>query len=548
MGFWKILAPAAAALAATGVLGQEDYGSDSTTLEIVLPHSIRRANIYHRDAMFGTPFTKNHEVMGSVYYVPGDACSESSYAEVPPLDNKSLPRIFLVNRGTCTFTQKARIAQAQGGSALIAIDDKCSNEHQAFWTANNVQCTYEVNSLPYMADDGNGNDVTIPAFHVTKYDGQFLKNCALEKVGGEGSPEYYRIDSVDKKCTKDTEIIVRATIFIPLVQSKVKWNLWLSAEQIPKDMDMLSLVATAIRKDTTFSPKYIVYKAADVNCIGISPTDRPCEDLCVYKEGSREGVCIFPSQQAEHKGSDIIKEAASQLCMFDQFKNPEDQVYWWDYLRVFAECLDGGSGNIPSCGASSVNEIASLSNLDKSVLEKCTKTELEDQTKLYPMTDEMFEKRVFTSSVVINEVRQDFGLNGMFVARELCSGFADPPKVCNCIPVENDETKLRVCLDAKCFEQDKSYNCPHTNTCVSDLSYCSASSSSGLGVFFLIILVATVVGGAAFVYHKRDRRHMQEHIRDIISEYVPLESFPTRNDGFASISGHGDNNDTVGVI
>ncbi len=69
--------------------------------------------------------------------------------------------------------------------------------------------------------------------------------------------------------------------------------------------------------------------------------------------------------------------------------------------------------------------------------------------------------------------------------------------------------------------------CESKEECMSSLSDC-AGQGGGMsvgGVFGLILFLGAIAGGGFFVYWKRAKMQMRDEVRNILSEYMPLEEF-----------------------
>ena len=116
-------------------------------------------------------------------------------AELNPLVGDS--PFILVKRGLCSPAQKVKNIEEAGGHAAIIVDDKDEPIDKMF-----------------LADDGNGNDISIPAVLISFSDGNKLIN-------------YYSQIKPDKNNR------IRLEIFLPLEKSDntVKYDIWFTPDQ-----------------------------------------------------------------------------------------------------------------------------------------------------------------------------------------------------------------------------------------------------------------------------------------------------------------------------
>ena len=116
--------------------------------------------------------------------------------------------LLLIDRGTCNFVKKVRNAEEAGAVGVIIADNKClagdpfgycddyshptggtstnspgtcANQH----TAHALKCpgspSQTTSYLPFMANDGSGDNIRIPSFIVSQFDGQNIKSALCEQ-------------------------------------------------------------------------------------------------------------------------------------------------------------------------------------------------------------------------------------------------------------------------------------------------------------------------------------------------------------------------------
>jgi len=154
----------------------------SSRFQVQVPKSLFREKGYdHREALFGTP-PYGGSIAQNIYYTDTDLCDPTSVnpstgypsRPVDPTTNKQepwpSPFILMVDRGSCSFVQKARNAQHAGAAVVIIADNLCLCNDSAClnMTAGSFQSCQSTE--PIMADDGSGGDITIPAFLIFKQD------------------------------------------------------------------------------------------------------------------------------------------------------------------------------------------------------------------------------------------------------------------------------------------------------------------------------------------------------------------------------------------
>ena len=117
-------------------------------------------------AQFGVLLNQTH-VSGKVVMAnPADACT-------PPKVPDYGAAVVVVERGECSFVEKALVVQDAGGVAMVVMDKGSSSYTDA--NGENIAVEgLEENQYFQMADDGNGKDVLIPSLLITQKNGQSL--------------------------------------------------------------------------------------------------------------------------------------------------------------------------------------------------------------------------------------------------------------------------------------------------------------------------------------------------------------------------------------
>mmetsp|Transcript_3509 Transcript_3509/g.5069 ORF Transcript_3509/g.5069 Transcript_3509/m.5069 type:complete len:571 (+) Transcript_3509:217-1929(+) len=535
-------------------------GSRSTTISVQLPGFISNTNIYHRDAMFGSPF-KQTQLTGRVVYVTKhkdhDGCSENYQVPTRTDDSYQGHVFFLVDRGDCTFMQKARIAQSKGAAAVIVVDNKCNpKEKQVIQSHSDstkileaLKCdTMSEQRMPYMQYDHSGAAIKIPAFLIGKYDGAKIQDCYLMKEESDYTPKVlFDVDKAKADGCGKTDVVVQVAVHV--VEAKeVHWALFLSANDIPKNIGTLHKVATGFAEKGHFTPRYLFYKAENFGC-----TASTCKNLCVFNE-KEEGYC-FMSQTANTvttQGSQIVKENIHQMCIWKSI----GEEAWWKYMEQFEKDKCDQRQSLEECGQTARKKVG----INEGEVDKC----VHDEIKSFSTVKEAYLKSsssgAFALSLTVNSVKQNFGLSNVFIAREVCRGLVaeDRPPICKC----TDDINLQhfeKCIAKGCHESSsKQHYCRITATCVDSEEDCKISETkvttvsngtSFSSVILIVIFVATVISLGAYFYHKRAKRQLQEEVRDILSEYMPLEELHSFGGASAGNGGfHRADDDNVGVI
>ena len=117
------------------------------------------------------------------------------YTELNPLVGDS--PFIIVKKGLCNPTQKVKNIEEAGGHAAIIINDKDEPPEKMF-----------------LADDGNGGEISIPAVLISLNDGNKLIN-------------YY----TDKKPDKNNRIRLEIYFALEKSDNTVKYDIWFTPDQ-----------------------------------------------------------------------------------------------------------------------------------------------------------------------------------------------------------------------------------------------------------------------------------------------------------------------------
>ena len=182
-------------------IGSSD-GNDSFALgEILLSIQGGKENVrndiltlHGSTAQFGATINSTHVLGEPLIAEPLDSCA--------PLTGTSFHNaIVLVERGDCSFVEKARHVQDSGGAAMIVMD-----KGDTTYTDEDTGEEVSVESIQehehfQMADDGHGGDIYIPSLLISERDGNKLLDTLAEGIENddndmnvEGGPRFYVLD------------------------------------------------------------------------------------------------------------------------------------------------------------------------------------------------------------------------------------------------------------------------------------------------------------------------------------------------------------------
>lgn len=319
---------------------EEMYVTQPSSLAEQFPEGVD-----HKPAMFGIP-SYTTSITGNVVYATSgdrDGCAPLDSSEWVAAGHNP-PYIVMVDRGNCSFVEKVRNVQNAQGSVAIIVD--------------NVEETY----LPYMADDGTGEDITIPSILISLDDGQLFKD------------------------TMETGFVtVQMTWGLPHPDGRVEWSLWTSSND-PTSREMKQdwgVIVESLGEAAQFTPHYFILDGALSGC---TTESLPCGNQCT-PDGKYCAVDPDYDLSSGISGEDIVYENLRQMCLFDYLNTTEGEstVKWWDYSSQFIdECCQPEDHVTGVCTAASFNAecsygiMESINIADTDAVRACTEDRMEE--------------------------------------------------------------------------------------------------------------------------------------------------------------------------
>ncbi len=497
------------ALTFSTILAQEfNWESDHSKLRITIPESLNKfagaTGMKHSQALFGTPYYGGgKKLIGQLYYVtPGDTydgCKSPGYdtGRLPTRDqddDPSLHKIFLVDRGDCDFVEKMKMAQDNGASAVIIADNICQCEIYNKGINNDIGLTDKVyeqctklgeaavsskripptskceTTLPYMADDGRGGDVSIPSFLIDFVDAQPMKDCLEKKINSASIP--LAGDSFVQQCSSQP-VIVSLEWDLPVSEGKTaEWQLWSSSDSEALFKKSFADTAGRLEGKTSFTPHYFIWDGKKWGChIG-----NICATQC-----TKGGYYCNPDP--DHNlfrgvnGVDVVNENLREICVWQQVMQKQKQYLWWNYVKKFAERCHPGS----TVDSSKFNEACSQAVHDSDVPElnwadtkKCFEDSWTNDGKNALLDHELELRRSLRilqlPTLVVNGVTLRGGVTPVSVLTALCAGSSSGKKPSFCICVERaDSEKILDCINSKCGDGQKL--CQSDYTCYAESEF-----------------------------------------------------------------------------
>ena len=226
------------------------------------------------------------------------------YAELNPLVGDS--PFIIVKKGLCSPTQKVKNIEEAGGHAAIIINDKDEPPEKMF-----------------LADDGNGGEISIPAVLISLNDGNKLIN-------------YY----TDKKPDRNNRIRLEIYFALEKSDNTVKYDIWFTPDQT-KVYEFLSdfeKYQKLLGDIAILDMHYITYPYFSYNENSKTPVD-DCLGSGLY--------CIRPSSEI-NDGALIALESIKQKCLYKYSyennnninNNPYSKEIFWNYMKkLYSKCI-----------------------------------------------------------------------------------------------------------------------------------------------------------------------------------------------------------------
>eukprot|EP00808_Paulinella_micropora_P010848 g70476.t1 len=357
-------------------------------------------------ALFGTP-PYGRTITGRLYYynknADQDGCYEMDKATDPDWPASGTPGmpapplILLLDRGDCTFVTKVRNAQIAGAQAVVIVDNVAESEE------------------PYMADDGTGSDIVIPAVLVSKGDGDKLKNSL-----------------------RSTVVTVAITWNIPNPDAVVEWTLWTSSND-PQSMDFKKVFGDAVialNTSAVFTPHYVILNGSQYNCYNTGLCGSQCINNGLYCTGDPDN-----NINRGVSGAQVIQENLRQICVFRTVNQTREYHKWWDYVSKFQEkCALEDDLWTEACS----NSVLDLVRIDRNMVKNCvdgSKTSGDKNTLLDAEVKALGADGIFyLPTVIINSVQyrgslhcaQPLDVVHCGVLEAICSGYAPDTQPCAC--------------------------------------------------------------------------------------------------------------------
>ena len=325
------------------------------------------------------------------------------YTEENPIVGDS--PFIIVKKGLCSVIEKVRNIEEAGGHAAIIVDDKNEPPEKMF-----------------LADDGQGGDISIPAVLISLSDGQKLI-------------EYYTSHLHDKS----NRIRLEIHFLLEKTDNTVKYDIWFTPDQenVYKFLKDFEKYQKLLDKTAILGMHYITYPYFSYDPNSNTPIE-DCLGSGLY--------CVRPGNLISD-GALIALESIKQKCIYkyvyenSQYSVPE-QTFWNYMTKFYEKCIYDKKTYNKMCSEGLLESIG----LQKSVIEQCISdsfigTSYEKQKTNWnkilknKILDEEYEirKRYYITrvpSLTINGKLYDGSWRAEYVFDALCASLNKKPKVC----------------------------------------------------------------------------------------------------------------------
>eukprot|EP00457_Paulinella_chromatophora_P002143 gb/GEZN01002147.1/.p1 GENE.gb/GEZN01002147.1/~~gb/GEZN01002147.1/.p1 ORF type:complete len:777 (+),score=18.07 gb/GEZN01002147.1/:24-2354(+) len=290
----------------------------SESLTVLKPQSLvayfgGNGEIAESPALFGVvPYGRS--ITGTTLHAtPGDLDGCTPIVRSPSWPPLGVPIILLIDRGSCMFVTKVRHAQNAGAQAAVIVD----NLEEGF--------------LPFMADDGTGNDIVIPSMLISMKSGQAIKDALL-----------------------NTTVSLRMSWNIPVSSDGVvQWKMWTSPSdpQTKNFKQTFTQVVASLGSRANFTANFEIVDGASNGCVS-DPTH--CGNTCTNK-----GRYCSPDPDTDPdtglSGADVVGEALRQICILEEARRQADITLWWEYAGMQNDYC--GNDYSPTCTEEILTEL-----------------------------------------------------------------------------------------------------------------------------------------------------------------------------------------------
>lgn len=342
-----------------------------------------------------------------------------------------------------------------------------------------------------MADDGSGQDISIPSYLMFKKDA----------------------DEVKAELRANHMVQIEMSWALPTPDDRVEYDLWtVPSDVVSRDFQKnFKEVAVALGDRAYFTPHQYVYDGIKSHCQG-ADGENMCFNLCT---NNGRYCATDPDNDLDHgiSGADVVKESLRRICIWKHYGESDGiGVEWWDYVAEFLHrCDTPDYFSNDDC----IKDAFKHSGINWDTIDRCMsdsgglKADAPNSFLDLEMAAQTRRGVIVLPTAFVNTVALRGALTIPTVFSAICAGYLEgtEPKICT-----------------QCAK------CPDEIGCVRSGGKCSSKvvGGGGDGVSartFTVSLLAVVAafGGIGFLHWKKTRDEMRDQVRGILAEYMPLE-------------------------
>jgi len=490
---------------------EHSYGSakkgPSSRLQIDVPKSLTKPGGYrHREAFFGIP-PYGGSIQQKLYFATSNMCeydSKQPWKGYPnDTDRPKSPFVLMIERGGCSFVQKARNAQKAGAAGVVFADDMCTCEdlengtcHEEEQNGMDMDCEERE---PIMADDGSGADVTIPSLLLYKQDA----------------------DDIKKELLQNHMVRLEMAWSLPSTDTIVSYDLWTTpTEALSKQFQkQFRAAAEALGEHAHFTPHMYLYNGIDEGC-----RDAQDEDVCDSLCSSNGRYCSAdPDGDLDSgiSGFDVVRESLRRDCIWRiyGFINGVGEE-WWKYVENFLQHCDTVDN---FANLDCVTTAMAAAGIDPKEVAKCETQSGGLDSKEVPnkLLDQSLKEKdqagvVVLPTAYVNGIPLRGELEFATVFKGVCDGYArgSEPKICTqCAKCGIDEYTCVV----------QGGVCPVTAGTMASASgsVSTQTFAISMGVMAVLFVLFLCVG---LICLKRHSMQMRRQVAGMMAKYKPIDA------------------------
>ncbi|EER19918.1 conserved hypothetical protein [Perkinsus marinus ATCC 50983] len=340
---------------------------------------------------------------------------DEKVGEAASVEGSNTPmNIVVVERGTCTFVSKVRVAEAKKNAAAVLILQSYEKRDQDI-----------TNVVP--ADDGYGSRVNVPTILLSWADSELLRGW---------------LDRFNKDNSKATDVRMHKYVLVELswnlpVQHVVVFDWWTSAgrQDSYKLFHDLAPFFREMKGRINIRPHYNVfsldYKAYEDMCLSVDEHTYCSDD--VESNSQLTGRMVVNEDLRQLCIRELTAEALSAGDALGTFKHSDAYIDYKDiYLREcpasMAHDAWKNTADDRKFGDACAERVMKQLRIDVASIDKCMK---DDVTKRSILNAQVQTKAWSPSAVRINGWRYAGDLDADPIRKAICSAFTDPPSACS---------------------------------------------------------------------------------------------------------------------